>query len=124
MDTIGVAQDDLLEVLGATDEASVAAINAPTAITARIYEDTKDSLLTAAAASGQALIVVSNPEHYAIGDTLAVRQDDGSDHVSVILNNNAPPNVDPRTQSLTWNLRDVYGQLKMSNLGDQCPFSR
>ena len=43
---------------------------------------------------------------------------------SLVVDDNAPPNVDPRTQSLTWNLRDVYGQLKMSNLGDQCPFNR
>lgn len=57
-----------LELLGPTDEANGTAINAPSSISAKLYDDAKDSTLTAAAASAQADIVVANPEHYAVGD--------------------------------------------------------
>ncbi len=43
---------------------------------------------------------------------------------SLIADDRAPAAADPRTQWLTWNLRDLYGQLNASNLGDGCPFTR
>ena len=43
--------------------------------------------------------------------------------MSLIADDNAPAEADPRTQWRTWNLRALYGQLNGSNLGDECPFS-
>ena len=63
----------------------------------------------------------------------AIRVVAGSDHswddllslyfTSLIADDVAPAEADPRTQWRTWNLRGLYGQLNSSNLGDQCPFS-
>ena len=43
---------------------------------------------------------------------------------SLVADDNAPAEADPRTQWRTWNLRGLYGQLNGSNLGDGCPFTR
>ena len=42
---------------------------------------------------------------------------------SLIADDAAPAEADPRTQWRTWNLRGLFGQLNASNLGDGCPFS-
>ena len=43
---------------------------------------------------------------------------------SLIADDRAPAGADPRTQWRTWNLRDLYGQLSTTNLGEACPFTR
>lgn len=43
---------------------------------------------------------------------------------SLVGDDNAPLDVDSRAQWRTWNLRDLYGQLNGTNLGDGCPFTR
>ena len=43
---------------------------------------------------------------------------------SLVADDNAPAGIDPRAQSLTWNLRGVFSQLNQSNLGTSSPFDR
>lgn len=43
---------------------------------------------------------------------------------SLIADDRAPADTDPRTQWKTWNLEALFRQLSDSNLGDRCPFTR
>ena len=43
---------------------------------------------------------------------------------SLIADDRAPADTDPRTQWKTWNLAALFRQLSDSNLGDRCPFTR
>ena len=79
MDILRMGSTNLLELLGPTDEAAGAAISSPTSINCKLYDDAKDTSLSAAAAGAQADIVVDEPDLYAVDDVLAVRLDSGSD---------------------------------------------
>ena len=43
---------------------------------------------------------------------------------SLVADDRAPGDADPRTQWKTWNLEALFRQLSDSNLGDRCPFTR